>query len=54
MKKQDYTVTITVRRTEEEVFNRNNGVSAGWLEEYHGQSTKLNDEFILKHIERHY
>ena len=54
MEKQDYTATITINRTAEEVFNSINNVSAWWSEEYEGQSTKLNDEFILKHIDRHY
>jgi hypothetical protein len=54
MKKQDFTATLSVSKTPEEVFNCINSVSKWWSKDYEGCSTKLNDEFIICHPDRHY
>jgi hypothetical protein len=54
MEKQNYTTTITVSKTPEEVFNSINSVSNWWSKDFKGKSTKLNDEFIICHPDRHY
>src|SRR5450432_2415146 len=54
MKKQDYSATITVSKTPEEVFNSINDVSKWWPEEVEGENTKLNDEFVFRSGDTHY
>lgn len=48
MKKQDYTVSITVSATAQEAFNSINSVSKWWTENLEGSSQKLNDEFTVR------
>ena len=45
MKKQDYTVNITVNATAKEAFKSINSVTKWWTEYVEGSSQKLNDEF---------
>jgi hypothetical protein len=48
MKKQDYTVSITVDATAQEAFNAINNVRGWWTENLEGGSQKLNDEFTVR------
>ena len=55
MKRKDYTVTITVSKSPEEVFNSINNVSKWWGgKDFEGRSAELNDEFIIEHPGAHY
>ena len=54
MKNINYTATIEVAKSTEDVFNHITDVSKWWSKEYKGSSTKLNDEFIINHPDRHY
>jgi len=53
MKKQDYTVNITVDATEQEAFNAINSVTKWWTENLEGSSKKLNDEFTVRFDDVH-
>ena len=48
MKAQDYTATIVVKATPQEVFNNVNSVTKWWTENLEGSSQKLNDEFTVR------
>ena len=48
MKKQDYTVGITVNATAKEAFKASKSVSKWWTENLEGSSQKLNDEFTVR------
>ena len=48
MKQQDYTVSITVDATAQEVFDYVNNVPKWWTENMEGSSQKLNDEFTVR------
>jgi hypothetical protein len=65
MTNNNYTATIEVAKTAREVFNHVNDVSKWWVRSaeealsgqqtvFEGQSTKLNDEFIIRSGDRHY
>ena len=54
METKDYTATIMVSKTPEEVFNSINSVSKWWSNGFEGSSAKLNDEFIISHDGLHY
>ena len=61
MKDQSYTATVEFAKSPGDVFKRINDVSKWWTRvangeqtEFEGRSTKLNDEFILRHGESHY
>src|SRR5450432_1049120 len=54
MKNQNYTATIEVAKSPKDVFNHINDVSKWWSKDFEGRSTKLNDEFIISHGNRHY
>ena len=51
---QDYTITIEASQAPELVFNHINNVSKWWSKDFEGCSTKLNQEFVICHPERHY
>ena len=51
----NYTVAIEVARSANDVFNHViNDVSKYWPEEFEGESTKINDEFIFRSGDSHY
>ena len=61
MKNQSYSATIEVALSPKEVFTHLNDVSKWWgvvageiASEFEGQSTKLNDEFIIRFADMHY
>jgi Activator of Hsp90 ATPase homolog 1-like protein len=54
MKNQDYTAIIEVAKSPKDVFDHINDVSKWWSKEFEGSSTKLNDEFVISHPDRHY
>lgn len=50
-----YTVAIEVAKPPNDVFNHLiNNVSKFWSEEFEGESSKLNDEFVFKSGDEHY
>jgi hypothetical protein len=49
----DFTATILVNQTPKEVFNAINNVRGWWSEEIVGNTSKLNDEFILQYEDMH-
>ena len=48
MNKQDYTASIAVNATPQEVFKKINSVTKWWTEDLNGSSQKLNDEFTVR------
>jgi len=44
----DFTITLKVDKTPEEVFNQINQVRAWWTEDLEGSTLKLNDEFTVR------
>ena len=54
MQNKTYTATIEVAQSPEVVFNHINDVSKWWSKDFEGSSTKLNDEFVICHPDRHY
>ena len=54
MKNKDYTITIEVAKSPNDVFNAINDVSKWWSKDFEGSSTKLNDEFVICHPGAHY
>jgi len=52
--KKNYTATIEVARSPEDVFRLILEVSKWWTKDIEGESTKLNDEFVIRHGDRHY
>ena len=49
----DFTTTIIVDQTPEEVFNAINNTRAWWSGEIEGSTGKLNDEFIYQYKDFH-
>jgi Activator of Hsp90 ATPase homolog 1-like protein len=49
----DFTTTILVDQTPEEVFNAINNVRGWWSEEIEGSTSKLNDEFTYRYEDVH-
>ena len=54
MKNKDFSTTIVVDQTPEEVFNAIINVPAWWHGEIKGSAKKLNDEFEYRYQEFHY
>jgi len=54
MAKSDYTASISVKATPEQVFKNINSVSKWWTENVQGRSEELNDEFIVRSGDIHY
>jgi hypothetical protein len=54
MTTKSYTTTIEVAQSAKEVFNAINDVTKWWSKDFEGNSTKLNDEFIINHPNQHY
>jgi hypothetical protein len=51
----NYTVTIEIAKSPNDVFNHIiNDVSKFWPEEFEGESSKLNDEFVFRSRDSHY
>jgi Activator of Hsp90 ATPase homolog 1-like protein len=53
MKKQDYTVSVTVKSTAQEAFGAINNVRGWWSEEIEGRTDKLNEEFKYHYEDVH-
>ena len=51
--KRDYTVSITVKKSQAEVYKAINDVAAWWVGEIEGQSQKAGDVFIYRYKEFH-
>lgn len=54
MENKNYITTIEVNRSAAEVFDAINDVTGWWSKDFAGNSTKLNDEFIINHPGQHY
>ena len=54
MKEQNFTTTLLVDQSPEEVFKAINNVSAWWHGEIEGRTTNLNDEFSYRMKEFHF
>jgi hypothetical protein len=54
MQNKGYTATVELARSPEDVFNHINDVSKWWSKDFEGSSTKINDEFVICHPDRHY
>ena len=54
MNNQDFTTSILVDQTPEEVFKAITNVRGWWSEEIEGSSEKLNDEFIYRYKDVHH
>jgi hypothetical protein len=54
LQNKSFTATIEVAKSPQEVFNCIKEVSKWWSKDFEGNSSKLNDEFIIHHPHRHY
>ena len=54
MEKKNYTATIEVAKSAKDVFNDIKEVSKWWSKDYEGNSTNLNDEFVICHPGAHF
>jgi hypothetical protein len=54
MKNKNYSATIEVAQSAKEVFDGINNVTKWWSKDFEGNSTKLNDEFIINHPGQHF
>jgi hypothetical protein len=55
MKDKSFTATIAVEKSAKDVFNAIKEVPKWWnCEDFKGNSSKLNDEFIIYHPNQHY
>ncbi|MDB5286315.1 MAG: hypothetical protein JWR05_1264 [Mucilaginibacter sp.] len=48
MEKQDYSLSITVDASAQEIFNKINNVAAWWSTNFEGKSEKVNDVFTVR------
>lgn len=51
---KNYTATIEVAKSPQEVFNCLTEVTKWWSKDFEGGSKKINDEFVICHPGRHY
>ncbi|MDP4265728.1 MAG: SRPBCC domain-containing protein [Bacteroidota bacterium] len=54
IKMKNYTATIEVAKSPQDVFNRIKDVPKWWSKDFEGSSAKPNDEFVICHPGRHY
>ena len=54
MKHKNYTTTMEVAQSPQEVFHAITDVTKWWSKDFEGSSTKLNDEFIIHHPGQHF
>jgi hypothetical protein len=54
MATSDFTTTMVVDQTAQEVFNAVNNVRGWWSEALEGKTQDLNDEFVYRHKDMHY
>lgn len=54
MKDQSYTTTIEVTNPPEDVFDRITAIPKWWSTDFEGNSTKLDDEFVIHHPGAHF
>lgn len=54
MDQQNYTATMVIDKTPQEVFAAINNIAAWWTEDFKGESEKLNDEFEVRFADMHY
>ena len=54
MNNQNFTTTLLVDQTQEEVFNAVTNVRGWWSKNLEGATSKLNDEFIYRFKDVHY
>jgi hypothetical protein len=51
---QSYSATIEVASSPGDVFTKITDISKWWTKDIEGQTTRLNDEFIIRHGDDHY
>jgi uncharacterized protein YndB with AHSA1/START domain len=54
MKNESFTATIEVAKSPQEVFDAIKEVPKWWSKDFEGNTSKLNDEFVIHHPNQHY
>ena len=54
MTNKSYTTTLEVTQSPQAVFNAINDVTKWWSNDFEGNSSRLNDSFIINHPNQHY
>jgi hypothetical protein len=54
MTTNNFTTTIEMAKSPQEVFNCLAEVSKWWTEDFEGSASRLGDEFIIHHLNQHY